>query len=94
MRPSHPTSLSQYLAATYDEDRDRGVDRKNAHHRALLESRAVGPALPARLRAAILTVARRDHSLTDYPCRLPGGTIGRVAVVQLDGAWTMVCRVA
>jgi hypothetical protein len=95
MRGSHPTSLPQELAATYNEDRDRGVDRRNAHHRALLESRAVRPSQPARLGAAILRVVRRDrHSLTSYPCRLPDGKIGRAAVVQRDGEWTLVCRVA
>jgi hypothetical protein len=95
MRGSHPTSLSQELGATYDRDRDRGVDRRNAHHRALLESRAERPSQVARLGAAILRVVRREHhSLTDYPCRLPDGKIGRTAVVRRDGEWTLVCRVA
>lgn len=49
----------------------------------------------ARLAAATSDVAlRRRHSLTDYPCRLPNGSIGRVAVVMRAGEWTMVCRVA
>jgi hypothetical protein len=34
------------------------------------------------------------HSLTDTPCRLPDGSIGRVAVVLDGGAWTVVCSVA
>ena len=44
--------------------------------------------------ARILALARPDHSLTEYPCRLPDGTLGRVAVVDVDGEWTLVCRVA
>jgi hypothetical protein len=48
-----------------------------------------------RLEAAFANLVRRaDHSLTDYPCRLPSGGIGRVAVVLSGGEWTMVCRVA
>ena len=35
-----------------------------------------------------------DHSLTDYPCRLPNGSIGRVAVVLQGEEWALVCRVA
>jgi hypothetical protein len=50
--------------------------------------------VPARLRAAILAIARRDHSLTDYPCWLLDGSIGRVAVIQQNGDWTLTCRVA
>jgi hypothetical protein len=58
------------------------------------EPGAARPALSARLAAAIRNVVRSDHSLTDYPCRLPDGRMGRVAVVQDHGDWTMVCRVA
>jgi hypothetical protein len=94
MRTSHPTSLSQELAATYDQDRYRGIDRRNVQHRALLASRSVRPSLPTRLAAAFVRVVRRDRPVTDYPCRLPDGKIGRTAVVQRDGEWTLVCRVA
>jgi hypothetical protein len=45
-----------------------------------------------RLRATVRARVRRDHSLTDYPCRLPDGGTGRVAVVLLEGEWTVVCR--
>jgi hypothetical protein len=91
----HPTSLSSMLAVTYDEDRDRGVDRRNAHHRALLASGAVRPSRLARLVAGIAHGVRGDrHSLTDYACRLPDGKIGRVAVLMQGGEWTLVCRVA
>ena len=40
------------------------------------------------------TTSADDHSLTDYPCRLPDGRIGRVAVVLQGADWTLVCRVA
>ena len=45
-------------------------------------------------RALALGTSAEDHSLTDYPCRLPSGGMGRVAVVQQRGEWTLVCRVA
>ena len=35
-----------------------------------------------------------DHSLTDYPCRMPDGRMGRVAAVLEGGEWTLVCRTA
>ena len=94
MRPSQPTSLLHALAITIDEDRYRDAERRLAHQRAMFETRAERPSLRARLGAAILNVARRDHSLTDYPCRLPDGRIGRVAVIRQDADWTLVCRVA
>jgi hypothetical protein len=44
--------------------------------------------------AAIQRIVRRErHSLTNYPCRLPDGKIGRTAVVQVNGTWELVCRV-
>lgn len=94
MHPSYPTSLVHALGATIDEDRYRDAERRHAHHRALLEARAERPSLRARLAAAILSIGRRDHSLTDYPCRLPDGRTGRVALVQRGEDWTLVCRVA
>jgi hypothetical protein len=83
----------QYYFATYEQDRRRGEEQRHAHDRALRDARAERPSWPARLGAAILTLVRRDHSLTDYPCRLPDGKIGRVAVIQQDEEWTLVCRV-
>ena len=93
MRPP-ATSLLHALPATYEDDRHRDEGRRHADRRALLETRTQRPSVPARLRAAILAIARRDHSLTDYPCRLPDGSIGRVAVIQQNGDWTLTCRVA
>jgi hypothetical protein len=92
MRPA--TSLLHILAMTLDEDRHRDEERRHAHDRALAEAGPAGPSVPARLRATILSLVRRDHSLTDYPCRLPDGGIGRVAVIPSGGDWTLVCRVA
>jgi hypothetical protein len=84
-----------HLADAFEADRHRDEERRHAHHRALLETRAERPALSARLVAATVRVVRRDrHSLTSYPCRLPDGTIGRTAVVYSGGEWTLVCRVA
>ena len=31
------------------------------------------------------------HSMTDYPCRLPDGRMGRVAIREIDGEWVAVC---
>lgn len=94
MRPSVHYTLAYTLADAYEQDRHRGEERRHAHHRALLEGGSSGPSLPARLGAAILKVIQRDHSLTNRPCRLPDGRIGRVAVVDRDGEWNLVCQVA
>ena len=88
--PGHP----YHLAITFEEDRHRDEERCHEHHRALLESRAESPSLWARLEAAVLNLVRSDHSLTPYRCRLPDGSIGRVAVVPQDGAYRVVCRLA
>lgn len=94
MRPSVPYTLPYTLAEAYEQDRHRGEERRHAHHRALLERGPSGPSLAVRLRAAILKVMQRDHSLTGRPCRLPDGRIGRVAVIEQGKDWTLVCRVA
>ena len=86
--PGHP----YHLAITFEEDRHRDEERRHEHHRALLESRAESPSLWARLEAAVLNLVRSDHSLTPYRCRLPDGSIGRVAVVPQDGKYALVCR--
>ena len=31
------------------------------------------------------------HELTDYPCRLPDGSMGRVAIREVEGEWEAVC---
>jgi len=95
MSPSVHYTLPYTLADTYEQDRHRGEERRHAHHRALIEGRVERPAWSARLVAAALRVVRRDrHSLTAYPCRLPDGRIGRIAVVSSGGDWALVCRVA
>ncbi len=55
-------------------------------------SRASGPSALERLAVAFRKAAQDDHSLTDYPCRLPDGTMGRVAAVERGGEWNLVCR--
>jgi len=94
MQPSVRYALPYTLAEACEQDRHRGEERHHAHERALRDARAERPSLAVRLRAAILARMRPDHSLTDYPCRLPDGSIGRVAVVQHGGEWTLLCRVA
>jgi hypothetical protein len=95
MRPSSaPTDLRSMLAATYEVDHHRLEERRHAHRRSLLEGRVERPSPAARLVAAILRIVRRDReSLTDYPCRLPDGNIGRTAFVEVAGAWVLVCHV-
>jgi hypothetical protein len=92
MRLDHPTSLAAMVAATVDGDRYRDFDRHAGHRRALHGSQPARPSPVTRVRAAVMTFARRDHSLTDYPCRLPNGQMGRVAAIRADGEWTLVCR--
>lgn len=84
-----------YLSATYDQNRDGVFDEQHDHRRALLDARVDRPSLLARSRAGLSRLIRRDrHSLTSHPCRLPGGNIGRTAIVLVDGEWTAVCVVA
>ena len=33
------------------------------------------------------------HALTRYPCRMADGRPGQVAVLNVDGEWTLVCKV-
>ena len=95
MLRSQPPSLVHLTAASIEEDLHRNEERRHAHHRALLETRASRPSMRARIGAAILNLdPRARHSLTEYPCRLPSGGMGRVAVVLSGGEWAMVCRVA
>jgi hypothetical protein len=88
-----PIAVQHLVAAAVEEDRHSGEARRHDHHRALLEARAARPSRLATLRAAVLNARRDRHALTDYPCRLPDGRIGRVAVVLDGGEWTLVCRV-
>ncbi len=59
---------------------------------AQVPRRAWSALLPAMRRRWGAILAFREHSLTDYPCRLPDGTMGRVAAVEVEGEWTLVCR--
>jgi hypothetical protein len=71
-----------HLVAAIQEDRHRPRRGAGPVRRPLWSM--IGPAIVEGL--------RRDHSLTDYPCRLPDGRMGRVAAVERDGEWTLVCR--
>lgn len=84
------------LAATYDEDRHRDLDRRAGHARAIREPAAVRRrSRLARTLATMARTARREqHALTRYPCRLPDGAIGRTMIVLVEGEWTAVCAVA
>ena len=87
--------LVQIQAAAVDEERHRDEERRHARRRS--RSAPVGrrPSSRARLAAGILAAVRRErHALTAYPCRLADGSIGRTAVVQRDGEWVLVCRLA
>lgn len=86
--------LSTYLLVQAIQEDWRREELRLARLRAFHESQIRRSTWSTRLRTWVLSVIRPDHSLTDYPCRLPDGTLGRVAVVRADGDWTLVCRVA
>ncbi len=87
--------LAQLQAASVDQERHRDEAERHARHRASIATRVEGRSLSSRFGAAISRIGPRDrHSLTTYPCRLPGGKIGLTAVVLRGGEWTFVCRVA
>jgi hypothetical protein len=92
----HPAvMLVQIQAAAIDEERHRGEERRHARHRSRVLPVNRRPSARARLAAASLAAVRRErHALTAYPCRLADGKIGRTAVIQRDGEWVLVCRVA
>jgi hypothetical protein len=103
MRPasSFPTSaatiaVNSLLVADFEADCRREELRRAEQRRGLMETeaRSESPSLLAQLEAAFRTRLQPEHSLTDYPCRLPDGRMGRVAVIQQDGDWAMVCRMA
>ena len=89
-----PTGFNSMLASTYEADRDRGEARRHEHRRAMTVGQGDRVSIPARVVAAVLARLEPEHSLTDYPCRLPDGRMGRVAVIKDRGDWVMVCRTA
>ena len=74
------------LAATFDADRCRGIERRHAIERALREDAGHEPVW-----TRLLARLRPEHSLTPYPCRLPSGEMGRSAIKFLEGEWTTLC---
>ena len=90
-------AISSMVAGGDDIGRRREDARRLEQYRQFMEARAETPSPLTRLGQlgqAIRTRLQAEHSLTEYPCRLPDGRLGRVAVVQQDGDWTMVCRLA
>jgi hypothetical protein len=87
-------AMAPVLTAIDEADRHRHEARRLEHQRGLIDARGVSPSRLGRLEEAIRTRLAPDHSLTDYPCRLPDGRMGRVAVLAQGGDWVMVCRMA
>jgi hypothetical protein len=88
-------AYSHYLAATFDADRYRSFERRSGHVRSIREPLVWRASRPARAFAAIMRVVRRErHEMTSHPCRLENGQIGRTVIVEVDGEWTAVCKVA
>jgi hypothetical protein len=88
-----PTDL--LLGAAVDADRYAGMTQRHAIERQLRanEIERVRREDGTRERPWTRLVARLrpDHSLTPYPCRLPGGDLGRTAIKSVNGEWTAVC---
>jgi hypothetical protein len=34
------------------------------------------------------------HSMTDYPCRMPDGRMGKVSMREIDDEWVAICVLA
>jgi len=81
------------LAATYQQERRRTLERRLEHRRALHEGAIERTLMESRDRLWIrlLDRIRPEHSLTPYACRLPSGDLGRTAIRFLGGEWTAVC---
>jgi hypothetical protein len=92
MRPY--LTLAEMLAPSLDDDWRRREERGQQQYRAIIEARGERTSILARLEAAARNLVQPEHSLTDYPCRLPDGRMGRVAVIEQNGDWTMACRLA
>lgn len=83
-----------YLTDVMEENRHYNEERRHAYQRALEENRVIRPSLSIRLKSKINSLRKEDHTLTNYPCKLPNGKMGRVAVIAQDGDWAFVCKVA
>jgi hypothetical protein len=54
----------------------------------------LGPVRPGPLARLADTVRARfedRHALTELPCRMPDGRIGRTAIREVEGDWIAVC---
>lgn len=76
---------------------DEGLDTLHleaAHARDTARMARLAPLRPgamARLADALRARLEDRHSLTEYPCRLPDGRIGRTAIRRVEGEWVAVC---
>ncbi|MCJ7709582.1 MAG: hypothetical protein MUQ32_02005 [Chloroflexi bacterium] len=99
MRPYYPTSaatiaVNSMLEADFEADRRRAEVRRHQYDRVHVQASAGSGSLLSRIKGVIPTRQRPNHFLNDYPCRLPDGRMGRVAVVPQGGEWAMVCQLA
>jgi hypothetical protein len=53
---------------------------------------STGPGLLARFRDTVRQRLEGRHMLTDHPCRLPDGRIGRIAMRRVGEEWVGVCE--
>jgi len=51
------------------------------------------PVGPSRLEwlGGLIRERTHVHSMTDYPCRLPDGRMGRTSIRQVQGEWVALC---
>jgi len=80
------------------DERKRLIEQDKAHevHEAQRVEEAQGPweargAIGFEHVEVVIDRVLNPHSMTDYPCRLPDGRMGRVAIREIDGEWVAVC---
>jgi hypothetical protein len=78
------------LAEAIEADRHR-EQRRLAHLHALREGQA-RHSIWAEVRTRVLRAIGPERPLKHYPCRLPDGSRGRLALVAVDGEWALACR--
>lgn len=68
--------------------------RQTATRRGVTNTIVAGTRLVRRYQTrveVVLAAHGMGHSLTEYPCRLPDGSIGRTAILSVRGEWIAVC---
>jgi hypothetical protein len=75
---------------TIEQEKAREVEaaRLSGHADGPWEDRG-----PIGLEHLVVVIDRATHlhSMTDYPCRLPDGRMGKVAIREVDGEWEAIC---